>query len=90
MARLHRRCSTSFRHTTCVLQTATQSPPPAASGSLPDQAEQAFSAGNLDQAGQLVAMALQKDPNDGQAGYLKRIIERERQPQNPVKLTLAR
>jgi spermidine synthase len=74
----------------CVFQTAQPSPPPAASGSLLDQAEQLFAAGNLDQAIQFVSAALQKNPNDAQAGYLRRIIEREQQSRAAVKLAVAR
>ena len=39
----------------------------------------AFEAGALDQAEQLTALALQQNPGDAQAGYLARVVTRERQ-----------
>jgi spermidine synthase len=74
----------------CIFQTTQTSPPPAASGSPLDLAEQAFSAGNFDQAGQIVAAVLQKNPSDAQAGYLRRVIEREQQSRKNVKLISTR
>jgi hypothetical protein len=74
----------------CVFQTTQSSPPPAASDSPLDRAERAFSNGNLNQAGQLVSEVLQKNPNDSQAGYLRRVIEREQQSRAGAKLTSAR
>jgi hypothetical protein len=40
------------------------------------EAEKAFAANNLQQAEALTAFALKQNPNDSQAGYLSRIIER--------------
>jgi hypothetical protein len=74
----------------CIFQTTQTAPPPAASGSPLDLAEQAFSAGNFDQAGQIVAAVLQKNPSDAQAGYLRRVIEREQQSRKNVKLISTR
>lgn len=60
----------------CIFQTPLASPPPDATGTLLDQAAQAFSQGNLPEARRLAAMALQKQPDDPIAGYLARVIER--------------
>lgn len=74
----------------CIFQTSPPSPPPAASTSPLDQAEQAFSAGNLDQAKQLAELVLHQNPADAQAGYLARVIERERQLQSGEKIIATR
>ncbi len=63
----------------CIFQTPQPSPPPGASGTTLDQAAAAFDAGALDQAEQLTALALQQNPGDAQAGYLARVVTRERQ-----------
>ncbi len=63
----------------CVFQTPAPVPPPGASGTILDLAALAFDAGNLEQAGEMAAVALEKNPNDPQAGYLARVIEREKQ-----------
>jgi len=47
-----------------------------------DQAIAALNAGDLAQAGQLTALALQRDTSDSQAGYVARIVEREKQLRN--------
>ena len=53
------------------------------------KAEQLFHAGNLEQAEALTAMALKQNPGDEMAGYLMRVIEREKKtlvpatPKNP-------
>jgi predicted membrane-bound spermidine synthase len=60
----------------CVFQAAQSAPAPAASGSPLDQAAQAFAAGNLEQARQIVSFVLQQNPKDADAGYLSRVIER--------------
>jgi hypothetical protein len=39
----------------------------------------AFDAGALEQAEQLAAQALKQNPGDAQAGYLTRVVEREKQ-----------
>jgi hypothetical protein len=41
-----------------------------------DQAEKAFSTGNLSEARQLIAPALKQKPDDAMAGYVERVIER--------------
>jgi hypothetical protein len=43
------------------------------------KAEQLFHAGDLVGAENLAAAALKQNPNDPQAGYLMRVIEREKQ-----------
>ena len=62
----------------CVFQTPQVVPPPASDGSVAANAEQLFYAGNLNQAEALTAMTLKQNPNDVQAAYLLRIIEREK------------
>lgn len=74
----------------CIFQTSPPSPPPAASTSPLDQAEQAFSAGNLDQAKQLAELVLHQDPTDAEAAYLSRVFERERQLQSGEKVVATR
>ncbi|MDD5141429.1 MAG: fused MFS/spermidine synthase [Verrucomicrobiales bacterium] len=63
----------------CVFQTPQPVPPPMSDGSAVSAAEKAFHAGNLVQAEALTATALKQNPSDAQAGYLLRIIEREKQ-----------
>jgi spermidine synthase len=60
----------------CIFKTPLASPPPASDGSIVSEAEKAFAANNLQQAEALTAFALKQNPNDSQAGYLSRIIER--------------
>ena len=62
----------------CAFQTPQPVPPPASDGNAVAGAEKAFSAGDLGQAAALTAMALKQNPNDPQAGYLFRVIEREK------------
>jgi hypothetical protein len=62
----------------CVFQTPQPMPPPASDGGVAAQAEQLFHAGNLNQAEALDAMILQQNPADIQAGYLMRVIQREK------------
>jgi spermidine synthase len=64
----------------CVFRTATPRPPAGASGTVLDEAEKSIVAGNLDRAGQLVALVLNQNPNDEFAGYLLRVIGRLRNP----------
>ncbi len=64
----------------CVFQTPQPSPPPASDGSAVSNAEQSFHAGNLIQAEALALTALKQNPNDAQAAYLLRVIERENKP----------
>jgi hypothetical protein len=63
----------------CVFQTPQPAPPPGAAGTLLDQAAVAFDAGALDQAAQLIALVLNQNPADAQAGYLARVVSREKQ-----------
>jgi hypothetical protein len=61
----------------CVFQTAQ----PASSGaddSIVSQAKRAFQAGNMEQAEALAAAAIKQAPADDQAGYLLRVIQREK------------
>lgn len=60
----------------CVFQTPLPAPPPGGLGNILDQAEQAFSLGNLPEAGQLAALALKQKPDDAMAGYVGRVIAR--------------
>jgi hypothetical protein len=60
----------------CVFRTPAPSPPPGTSGTIADQAGKAFSAGNLSEAQQLVALALKQKPDDTMAGYVGRVIQR--------------
>jgi spermidine synthase len=63
----------------CVFQTPQPSPAPAANGTPVNRAEQAVHAGDLTQAEAFTGLALKQNPNDAQAGYLMRVIEREKQ-----------
>jgi len=63
----------------CVFQTPQPSPPPGAGGTTLDQAAAAFDAGALDQAEQLTALAFKQNPGDPLAGYLARVVDREKQ-----------
>ncbi len=62
----------------CIFQTPQPVPQPASDGSAVANAEQFFRAGDLNQAEALIMLALKQNPNDVQAGYLRRIIEREK------------
>ncbi|MBI3848829.1 MAG: fused MFS/spermidine synthase [Verrucomicrobia bacterium] len=63
----------------CVFQTRQPAPPPGGSGTALDQAARAFEAGALDPAAQLAALAWKQNPADPMAGYMSRVIEREKQ-----------
>ena len=69
---------TSSASVPCVFQTPQPLPPPGADGSAAANAEQAFHAGDLAGAEALATMALKQKPEDEQAGYLLRVIEREK------------
>ncbi len=62
----------------CVFQTPQPSPPPASDGSAVSSAEKAFQAADLNQAELTTSAALRQNPNDTQAAYLLRVIEREK------------
>ncbi len=62
----------------CVFQTPQPSPPPASDASPVSSAEKAFQAGDLNQAELIASAALRQNPNDTQAAYLLRVIEREK------------
>jgi len=62
----------------CAFQTPQSVPSPASDGSTVSNAEQLFHAGDLEQAEAMTEMALKQNPNDVQAGYLLRVIEREK------------
>ncbi len=68
--------SASSADVPCALQTPVPAPAPGATGTVLDQAEKAFSAGNLAEARQLAALALKQKPDDNMAGYIARVIER--------------
>jgi predicted membrane-bound spermidine synthase len=63
----------------CVFKTPLPTPPPAADGSPVSKAEQMIHAGNLAGAEALTKLDLEKNPNDEMAGYLLRVIGREKQ-----------
>jgi predicted membrane-bound spermidine synthase len=63
----------------CVFQTPLSVPPPMSDGSPIAKAEKAFQAGDYVQAETLTQAVLQQNPNDAQAGYLLRVISREKQ-----------
>ena len=63
----------------CAFQTPSPAPPPASDGSMVSAAEHAFAAGNLEQAGQLAALALQQNPGDALAAYVVRVVDRSKQ-----------
>jgi hypothetical protein len=65
----------------CAFQTPRPAPPPATNGSAVAIAAKAFADGNLEEAGQLAARALQQNPDDEQAQYVGRVIEREKESQ---------
>jgi hypothetical protein len=65
----------------CAFQTPLPTPPPGGLGAVLDQAEKAFSAGNLSEARQLATLALQQKPDDKMAGYVERVIERAEKSQ---------
>ena len=65
----------------CIFQTPQPVPQPASDGSAVANAEQFFHAGDLNQAEALTMLALKQNPNDIQAGYLMRIIGREKTSQ---------
>jgi hypothetical protein len=67
---------TSSAGVPCAFNTPRPAPPPGSGGSDLDQAEKAFSTGNLSEAQQLVALALKQKPDDTMAGYVARVIER--------------
>jgi spermidine synthase len=60
----------------CIFRTPLTAPAPASAGTMLDQAERAFAAGNLVEARQWVAQALKQQPDDRMAGYVSRVIER--------------
>lgn len=76
----------------CVFQTPLPSPPPGGLGILLNEAEKAFSTGNLSKARQLTALALKQNPGDVMAGYVARVIERAQKLRMATssKLTLAK
>ena len=73
----------------CAFQTPLPAPPPGGLGAILDQAEQAFSTGNLSEAQRLTALALQQKPDDAMAGYVSRVIERAQKARKPEDRTQA-
>jgi spermidine synthase len=67
--------SASSAEVPCVFRPPTP-PPPGTPETTLDQAEKAFSTGNLSEAQQLVALALKQKPDDTMAGYVARVIKR--------------
>ena len=68
--------STASADVPCVFQTPAPAPANGMLATALDQAERAFSQGNMVEARQLTAMALKQKPNDAMAGYVERVIER--------------
>ena len=68
----------------CVFQTPRPSPPPASDGSLVSAAEHAFASDNLPEAEAMAEAALKQDTNNVQAGYVLRVVEREKKLQTGV------
>ena len=66
----------SSNNVPCAFNTSESAPAPGSGGTVLDQAEKAFSNGNLSQARQLAALALKQKPDDVMAGYVARVIER--------------
>jgi spermidine synthase len=62
----------------CAFKTPRPVPPAASDGSPVANAEKAFHAGDLIQAEALITTALKQNPNDAQAGYVFRVVEREK------------
>jgi spermidine synthase len=60
----------------CVFKTSSPTSPPASDGGMVANAEQAFAAGDLNQAEELAAQALKQNSGNTQAQYLSRVIER--------------
>jgi hypothetical protein len=63
----------------CVFQNTPPPPAPASTDSPVDRAENAFAAGDLDQAQRLAAEALAQRPGDEMATYVARVVERQRE-----------
>jgi spermidine synthase len=59
----------------CVFPTPNPAPPPEGQGTLLGMAALALNAGELNQAGQIIQYALQQQPNNLQAQYLKRVLD---------------
>jgi predicted membrane-bound spermidine synthase len=71
--------SATASSTPCIFQTPQPTPAPATDGTPAAKAEQAFHGGDLIQAEGYATLALSQNPNDAQAGYLLRVIAREKQ-----------
>ncbi|MFN3408494.1 MAG: fused MFS/spermidine synthase [Limisphaerales bacterium] len=59
----------------CVFPTPNPAPPPEGQGTLLGMAAIALNAGELNQAAQMIHYALQQQPNNLQAQYLKRVLD---------------
>ena len=68
--------SVSSADVPCVFRTPAPAPVPGTPETTLDQAEKAFSTGNLAEAQQLAALALKQKPDDTMAGYVARVIKR--------------
>ncbi len=68
----------------CVFQTPQPSPPPASDGSAVAKAEQLFHAGDLAGAEGYATLALSQNPQDAEAGYVLRVIERKKPSPPPA------
>ncbi len=71
----------------CVFQTPQPLPSPGSDGSAVAAAEQSFYRGDLTGAAAAATLALKQNPNDAQAGYVLRVIERERKLSSPTPAT---
>ena len=63
----------------CAFKTPLPAPPAGSEGGILGQAERVFAMGDLETAEQLTAMAATQKPGDFEAGYVRRVIEREKQ-----------
>ncbi len=68
----------SFADVPCVFNKPTPAPASGSSETDLDRAAAAFAAGNLETAERLAAAASIQNPDDPQAGYLRRVIERSK------------
>jgi hypothetical protein len=65
----------------CIFKTPLPTPPPGGLGAVLDQAERAFSSGDLSEAKELANQALKQQPDSRMAGYVARVIERAEREQ---------
>ena len=64
----------------CAMPTPNPAPPPPTDGTIINLCSAAIAQGDWPRADQLAAYALQQQPNNLDAAYLKRIIDRQLRP----------